>query len=144
MKLVPVLLALMLLGAAASGASAAPRSTATAESLCSVGKSLASSLEKSSAFTPTAGTSIASLGHELRVTFTHIKAAESIVLASSPSSLKPHFVKVFAFENEIYSTLSKAHWNILALEKNARALEEGATRIKPDIRAIEAYMHKCK
>lgn len=145
MKLVPFLLALTLLGAVASGASAAPRSTATAESLCSVGKGIASSLARSgTAIAPAGATSITTLENEMKATFTRIKHAEPVVLANSPSSLKPHFVKVFAFENQIYSALSKAHWNILALEKNAVALEAGATKIKPDLHAIEAYFKKCQ
>lgn len=145
MKLVPFLLALTLLGAVASGASAAPRSTATAADLCGVGKGIASSLAHSATpITPTAGTSIASLEKSLKASFTHIKAAEKIVLANSPGSLKPHFVKVFAFDNMIYSELSKANWNILAFAKNAGALEAGAAKIKPDLLAIEAYFNKCK
>lgn len=145
MKFVPFLLALTLLGALASGAGAAPSSTATAGDLCSVAKGVASSITHSGAtITPTAGTSIASLEKELKATYTHIKAAESLVLAQSPSSLKPHFVKVFAFDNMVYAELSKANWNILAFAKNAKSLEAGAAKVRPDLLAIEAYFNKCK
>ena len=145
MKLVPFLLALALLGAAASGAAAAPRSTAAADDLCSVAKGVSSAITHSgSTITPTAGTSITSLEKSLKATFTHIKAAESVVLANSPSSLKPHFVRVFAFDNMLYSELSKANWNFIALAKNAKSLEAGVAKIKPDILAIEAYFNKCK
>lgn len=145
MKFVPFLLALTLLGAVASGAGAAPSSTVTAGDLCSVAKGVSSSITHSGAtVAPTAGTSIASLEKELKSTYTHIKAAESVVLANSPSSLKPHFMKVFAFDNMIYAELSKANWNILAFAKNAKSLEAGAARIRPDLLAIEAYFNKCK
>lgn len=144
MKAVPVLLALTLLGATATSAGATPASSATAGSLCSVGKSIASSLAHSAAIAPTAGTSIASLQKQLKATFTHIKSAETVVLANAPASLKPHFVKVFAFDNKVYAELSKAHWNILALAKNAGSFEAEAAKIKPDLLAIEAYFKKCK
>jgi hypothetical protein len=145
MKLVPFLLALALAGGVASGAGAAPRSTAAAADLCSVAKGVASSIAHSGAtVAPSAGASIASLEQELKATYTHIKAAESIVLAKSPSSLKPHFVKVFAFDNMVYAELSKANWNILAFAKNAKSLEAGAAKIKPDLLAIEAYFKACK
>jgi hypothetical protein len=145
MKLVPFLVALTLLGAVASSASAAPRSTATAADLCSVGEGIASSLAKSgSTIAPTAGTSIATLEKQLKATFTRIKSAEKVVLANSPGSLKPHFERVFAFDNMVYSELSKANWNLLAFAKNATSLEAGAQKIHPDIVAIEAYFKKCK
>jgi hypothetical protein len=145
MKLVPLLVALTLLGVVASGASAAPRSTATATNLCTVGKGVAAAIGKSgSTIAPTAGTSIAALEKQLKGTFTRIKAAEKVVLASSPGSLKPHFVRVFAFDNMVYSELSKANWNLLAFAKNASSLEAGATKIRPDIATIEAYFSKCK
>ncbi|MGH9299086.1 MAG: hypothetical protein ACRDZT_04165 [Acidimicrobiales bacterium] len=145
MKLVPFLLALTLLGVVASGASAAPRSIASADDLCSVAKGVSSSLVHSGAtVTPTAGTSITSLENELKTTYTHIKAAESVVLANSPGSLKPDFVKVFAFDNMVYAELSKAHWNILAFAKNAKSMEAGEAKIKPDLLAIKEYFAKCK
>ncbi|HEY8030782.1 MAG TPA: hypothetical protein VIE38_14915 [Gaiellaceae bacterium] len=145
MKLVPFLLALTLFGAVASSAGAAPRSTATASDLCSIAKGVASSITHSGAtVAPTGGTSIASLENTLKATYTHIKSAESLVLAKSPSSLKPHFVKVFAFDNMVYAELSKANWNILAFAKNAKSLESGAAKIKPDLLAIQAYFAKCK
>lgn len=144
MKLVPFLLALTLLGAVASSASAAPRSTATAADLCGIAKSVRSSITKSTSLTPTAGTSITSLEAELKASFTHIKAAEKIVLAESPGSLKPHFVRVFAFDNMIYAKLSAANWNFLVFAKNAKSLEAGAAKIRPDIAAIQAYFNKCK
>ena len=145
MKFVPFLLVLTLMGAVASSAGAAPRSTVTAGDLCSVAKGVASSITHSGAtIAPTGGASIASFEKELKATYTHIKAAESIVLAQSPSSLKPHFVKVFAFDNMVYAELSKANWNVLAFAKNAKSLEAGAQKIRPDLLAIEAYFNKCK
>ena len=144
MKFVPFLLALTLLGAVASGASAAPKSTVTAADLCSVAKGVATSISHSGALTPTAGTSIALLQKELKATYTHIKESESLILAQSPSSLKPHFVKVFAFDNMVYAELSKANWNLLAFAKNAKSLEAGVLKVKPDLLAIEAYFNKCK
>lgn len=145
MKFVPLLVALTLLGAVASGASAASRSTATADDLCSLARGVSSSLLHSGAtVTPSAGASITSLEAELKATYTHIKSAEGLILANSPGSLKPHFVKVFAFDNMIYAELSKANWNILAFAKNAKSLEAGATKIKPDLLAIKAYFDKCK
>jgi len=145
MKLVPFLLALTLLGALASGASATPKSTAIADNLCGVAKGVSSSLLRSGAtITPTAGTSFTSLGAELKATYTHIRAAESVVLANSPSSLKSDFVKVFAFDNTVYSELSKAHWNIIAFAKNAKSLQAGVAKIKPDLLAIKAYFSRCK
>ena len=144
MKLVPFLLALTLLGAAASGASAAPRSTATGADLCSLAKSVGSSIDNSTHFTPTAGASITALEASLKASFTHIKSSESLVLAESPGSLKPHFERVFAFDNMVYSELSKANWNFIAFAKNASSLEAGAAKVRPDIVAIQAYFNKCK
>lgn len=145
MKVVPFLLAMTLLGAVASSAAAAPTSAGTAVSLCSVGKGIASSLAHSGTVVmPSATTSIASLEKQMKTAFTRIKAAESVVLANAPASLKPHFVKVFAFDNKVYAELSKAHWNILALAKNAQSFEAEVAKIKPDLLAIEAYFKKCK
>lgn len=144
MKLVPFLLALTLLGAVASSAGAATSSTATAKDLCSEAKSVGASITNSTHFTPTAGSSLTSLEASLKASFTHIKAAESIVLAESPGSLKPHFERVFAFDNMVYSELSKANWNFVAFAKNASSLEAGAAKVKPDIAAIQAYFNKCK
>jgi len=144
MKVVPFLLALTLLGTVVSGASAASRSPAAATDLCGVAKSVRSSITSSDHFTPTAGTSITALDAELKTAYTHLKAEESIVLAESPGSLKPHFERVFAFDNMIYSELSKANWNILVFAKNSKSLEAGAAKVKPDLAAIEAYFNKCK
>lgn len=145
MKLVPFLLALTLLGAVASGASAAPSSTATAVDLCSVAKGVASSITHAdSGLAPAAGTSLAAASKALKATFTRVRAAESIVLGSSPGSLKPHFVKVFAFYNLVYEKLSKAKWNVLALAKSAQTLQAAEKKVQPDMRAITAYFHKCK
>jgi hypothetical protein len=145
MKLVSFLLSLTLLGAAASAASAAPRSTATTGSLCSVAKGVASSITHSgSPLAPTAGTSIASLEKELKTAYTHIKSEESVVLANSPSSLKPDFVRVFAFDNIVYAKLAKARWNFLVFAKNAKSLAAGEAKLRPDFLAIEAYFNKCK
>jgi len=145
MKFVPFVLALAVLGATAAGAGAAPASPSRSADLCSVGQGIATSLARSgSAITPTAGTSLATLQAQLKASFTKIKAAESVVLANSPGSLKPHFVKVFAFDNQIYALLAKANWNILALAKNAKQFEAGALKIKPDLAAIKAYFAKCK
>lgn len=145
MKLVPFLLAVALFATFASGAGASPASPAKAGDLCSIAKGVASSITHSgSVITPTAGASLATLGKQLKATFTHIKAAEAVVLANSPSSLKGHFQKVFAFDNMIYAQLSKANWNILAFAKNAKSLEAGAQKIKPDLAAIEAYFAKCR
>jgi hypothetical protein len=145
MKLVSFLLALALSGGVAASAGAQPRFVATAGDLCSVAKGVASSLVSSGAtITPKAGTSLTSLGRELQATYTHIKAAESVVLANSPGSLKPDFEKVFAFDNMVYSELSKAHWNVLVFAKSASSLEAGVTRIRPALLAIKAYFNKCK
>ena len=145
MKFLPFLLALTLLGVVASGASAAPRSTASADNLCNVGKSVAGELAKSgSAITPSAGTSLAALQKQMKAEFSSIKAKESVVLANSPASLKPHFVRAFAFVNLVYAKLSAANWNILALEKDATSLAARAQKIRPDVAAIDAYFAKCK
>lgn len=145
MKLVPFLLALTLLGAAASGAAAAPRSDATTTDLCSVAKGVALSITHAGAsLAPTAGSSLAAMSRQLKATFTRVKEAEPIVLNSSPGSLKPHFVKVFAFYNLIYEKLSKANWNLLALEKSAQSLQVAEAKIEPDLRAIKAYFDRCK
>lgn len=143
MKLVPFLLALALLGAVASNAGAAPRSTATADNLCTVGKGIASSFAHSS-LSPTAGTSLAAMAKGLKTEFTRLKNAESIVLHNSPSSLKPHFVRAFAFYNLVYAKLSKANWNLAALVQSAPSLNAGEKKIAPDLRAINAYFNKCK
>lgn len=143
MKLVPFVLAMTLLGAVASGASAAPRSTATASDLCGVGKGIAASLAHSN-LSPAGATSPEAFGKQLKTTFTRLKSAESIILANSPGSLKPHFVKVFAYYNLVIAKLSKANWNVLALAKDGPTLEAGQRKIEPDLRVLNAYFHKCK
>lgn len=141
MKVLLSLLVAVVAMSQAAGAGATPSKSAD---LCSIAKSVRSSITKSGAtITPSATTSIASLQAALKNTYTHIKAAESVVLANSPGSLKPHFEKVFAFDNQIYAEMSAAHWNLLAFAKNAKSLEAGAAKIKPDLLAIQAYFAKC-
>jgi hypothetical protein len=144
-KVLPFVLALVVLGATAAGAGASPASSSRATDLCTLAKSVRSSITKSGAtVTPGAGTSIQALEAQLKSTYTHIKAAESLVLANSPASLKPHFVRVFAFDNKIYAMLSKANWNFLVFAKNAQSLSAQAAALKPDLAAIQAYFAKCK
>lgn len=145
MRFVPFLLAVALSGTLATGAGAAPASTSGVADLCSVAKGVAASITASGVTpTPTTGASITSLEKQLKVTYTKIKDAEPIVLANAPSSLKGDLQKVFAFDNTVFADLSKAHWNILAFAKNARSLEAGVLKIKPDLLAIKAYFAKCK
>lgn len=140
-----VLLSLLVLAAVMSQAAGAGAAPSRSADLCTIAKSVRSSITKSGgSVMPSSTTSMASLEASLKATYTHIKAAESIVLANSPASLKPHFQRVFAFDNQIYAELSAAHWNILAFAKNAKSLGAGALKIKPDLRAIEAYFAKCK
>lgn len=140
-----ILLSLLVVAAAMSQAAGAGAAPSRSADLCSVAKSVRSSITKSGAsITPSSTTSITSLEASLKSTYTHIKAAESVALANSPGSLKPHFERVFAFDNQVYAELSAAHWNILAFAKNAKSLEAGALKIKPDLLAIEAYFAKCK
>ncbi|MGH2971457.1 MAG: hypothetical protein ACRDLE_04885 [Gaiellaceae bacterium] len=144
-KLVSLALAAGVLAVYASSASAAPASHSNVADLCTAAKGIASSIAHSGVgITPSAGQSITTLEKQLKASFTKIKAAESVVLANSPSSLKGHFVRVFAFDNMVFDQLSKANWSILALAKNAKSLEAGSLRIKPDLAAIEAYFAKCK
>jgi len=145
MRLVPFVLALVVLGSTAAGAGASPATSSGSSNLCTVSKGVAASIAKSgSPITPTAGTSMAALGKELKASFSKIKAAESVVLANSSGAIKGHFEKVFALDNMIYAELAKANWNILVFAKNAKSLEAGALKIKPDLAAIEAYFAKCK
>jgi hypothetical protein len=145
MKLLPIVAALVVFAAWTGSAVASPASSARAGDLCTLAKSVRSQITHSGAtVTPTAGTSIASLEAQLKNTYTHIKASESLVLANAPSSLKPHFVKVFAFDNSIYAMLAKANWNFIAFAKNAKSLEAQAAKVRPDLNAIEAYFAKCK
>jgi hypothetical protein len=143
-KVIPFVLALVVLGVTAAGAGASPATSSQATDLCSYAKSAGASIAKSGSFTPSAGTSMASLSAQLKATFSKIKTAESIVLANSPGSLKPHFVRVFAFDNKVYDMLSKANWNILVFAKNAQSLEAQAKALQPDLAAIKAYFAKCK
>ena len=99
MRLVPFVLALVVLAVTATSAGATPASPATAQNLCGVGKSIASSLQSSGAITPTAGTSVQALSAQLKASFTKIEAAEKIVLANASGSIKGHLEKVFAFDN---------------------------------------------
>ncbi len=144
MRLVPFLVAFVVLAATAGGAGATPAAPATAQSLCGVGKSIASSLQSSAAVTPTAGTSLQALGAQLKVSFTRIKGAEKIVLANASGSIKGHLEKVFAFDNMIYAKLAAANWNILVFAKNAQSFTAQAQKLKPDLAAIKAYFAKCK
>jgi len=146
MRFVPFVLALALLGGAtAAGAGASPASPAKAGSLCSVGKSVALTLQKTSkGFTPTAGSSPQAYGQQLKVYFTRIKSAESVVLSAASGSIKGHLQKVFAFYNTIIAKFQAANWNILAFAKSAASLEAGEQKIKPDVTAINAYFKKCK
>lgn len=145
MKLASFLLAAAMLGAFASGASAAPSSTATAASFCSTSKGAASSILHAGTMpTPTAGASMATLGKQLKALYTRVKASESTVLAQAPGSLKVHFQRVFAFYNMVYDRLAKANWNVMALAQNAQSLQAGAAKVKPDLLAIKKYYEtKC-
>jgi hypothetical protein len=51
---------------------------------------------------------------------------------------------VFAFDNVVYAKLAKVNWNFLVFAKNAKSLESGKAKLKPDFLAIEAYFNKCK
>lgn len=144
MRLVPFLVAVVVLTATAGGAGATPASPARARNLCSVGKSIAGALQKSGAITPSAGASIQALQAQMKASFTRIKAAEKIELANASGSIKGHPQKVFAFDDMIYAKLKAANWNILVFAKNAQSLEAQVLKLKPDLAAIEAYFAKCK
>lgn len=144
MRLVPFVLALVVLAVTATSAGAAPASPARAGNLCGVGKSIASSLQSSGAISPSAGTSVQALGAQMKATFSKIEAAEKIVLANASGSIKGHLENVFAFDNTIYTKLKAANWNILVFAKNAQSFAAQAQKLKPDLAAIQAYFAKCK
>lgn len=145
MRVVSFLAVLGVTAALAAGAGAAPSRSG---SLCSVGKAVATAIVasgKSAAPTTSAGsTSIASVQAAMKANFTRIHAAENTLLAASSGSIKGHLQKIFAFDNRVYSDLQKAHWSILALAKDAQALEAQAAKVKPDLLAVQKYFSKCK
>ncbi len=144
MRLVPFLVAFVVLAATATSAGAAPASPASAGNLCGVGKNISSTLQNTGAITPTAGTSLKQLGAQLKASFSKIKAAEKVVLANASGAIKGHLQKVFAFDDMIYAKLKAANWNILVFAKNAQSFALQAQKLKPDLLAISAYFAKCK
>ena len=144
MRLVPFLVALVVLAATATSAGATPASPARAGNLCGVGKGISSSLQNTGAISPTAGTSIKALGAQLKASFTKIKAVEKVVLANASGAIKGHLQKVFAFDDMIYAKLKAANWNILVFAKKAQSFALRAQKLRPDLLAISAYFAKCK
>jgi hypothetical protein len=90
-------------------------------------------------FRPTSAASITSLMTSLKTELLKVKSEEPVLLANAPAKLKPDFQAVFAFENTIINELKKDNFNILALAAHASSLEAQATKLKPDLNAIEAY-----
>jgi hypothetical protein len=90
-------------------------------------------------FRPTSAASITALMTSLKTELLKVKSEEPTLLANAPAKLKPDFQAVFAFENVIIGDLQKANFNVLALAADAKTLETGANKIKPDLNAIEAY-----
>lgn len=130
----------VLAGLASASALAAGARGAGGASFCSASAGVYKDLVNATgaSIRPGAG-SLATLMSSLKTELKTVKSAEGPLLANAPAKIKPDLQAVFAFENVIAGDLQKAKYNVLALAADAKSLETGANKIKPDLNALEAY-----
>lgn len=142
MKLGSVLsvLATILSGVAAAGANAAPASTTTTLSFCSVARGVAHDI--------VASTSIANgraVPANVKAVYTTIAANEPALLSSAPPRMKVHLRPVFGFVNLVIADFKKVNWNVAAMGPYEPVLISHARAVNGHVHALEVYFHTtCK
>ena len=128
--------------AVTAGAAASPQRVATAESLCTVAKGVALSLEKA----PTTGSLTTVQGQAL---FKHnlgkILAAKAALIGASPSSLKPDMRRAIALFALFKTDLTKVNYNFAALETKptmVHGLESAITKSGPAFHRLKTSFSK--
>jgi hypothetical protein len=138
MKLVPVALAAAVMSSyAASGAAAAPVKQA---SFCGTAKGVAAYIVSSgNSLSPTAGESLATVEHKLKVAYAAIIKSEGALKSSAPSSIKPDLLKAFSVVNYINAKMSAVGWDFTKVASFAQSLSAKAQSATPAIKHLDAY-----
>jgi hypothetical protein len=112
------------------------------QNFCSVAKGFKSSIDASTAVSPSAltkVTSIASLEATIKAEFTKLPTEETAALAVAPSQIKGDLQQVFAVDNKFIGLLQKVNVNFLELAPYEKQFEADAASLKAPIAAISAY-----
>jgi hypothetical protein len=138
MKFVPIALAAAVLSScAASAAHAAPVKQA---SFCGTAKGVAAYIVSSgNALSPTAGESLATVEHKLKVAYAAMIKAEPALKSSAPSSIKPDLLKAFSVVNYIDAKMSAVGWDFTKVVSFAQSLSAKAQSAGPAIKHLDAY-----
>lgn len=111
-------------------------------SFCNVAKGFKSSIDASTAVSPSAltkVTSIASLEATIKAEFTKLPTEETAALAVAPSQIKGDLQQVFAVDNKFIALLQKVNFNFLELAPYEKQFEADAAGLKAPVAAISAY-----
>ena len=134
MAVIALCVVLMTFAMTASGAPMSAARGVARNSLCSVSKSVARDIVRSSKLAgPT------STPHYLKTVYGKISAAEPKILGAASGTIKTDFTKVFGFVNTVIRYLRQANWNVLGLAAHQKTLEADARKVAPDLRALKRY-----
>ena len=132
MKLVPIVLAAVVLSVYASSAAAAPAS------FCGTAKGVAAYLVHSN-ITPTPGESLATLQRKLKTTYGAIIHAEPALKSQAPRSIKADLLRAFSVVNYINAKMSSVGWDFTKVAPFASTLAAKAQSAQPAIRHLGVY-----
>jgi len=132
MKFVPIALAAVVLSVYASSASAAPAS------FCGTARGVAAYLVHSN-ITPTAGESLATFQHKLKLTYGAIIHAEPALKSQAPASIKADLLKAFSVVNYINAKMSSVGWDFTKITPFASTLAAKAQSAKPALNHLDVY-----
>jgi hypothetical protein len=134
MKLVPIVLAAVVLSVYASSASAAPAS------FCGTAKGVAAYLVHSgNMISPTGGESLATLQHKLKTTYGAIIHAEPALKSQAPGSIKADLLRVFSVVNYVNAKMNSVGWDFTKIAPFAQTLAAKAQSAKPALNHLDVY-----
>lgn len=137
MRVVPPMVAAVVLSAFASNAAAAP---VKQTSFCSTAKGVAAYIVSSgNAISPTGGESLATMEKKLKFAYAAIIKAEPALNASAPGSIKSDLAKTFSFINFINTKMSAVGWDFTKIAPFAHQFVAKATAAKPGLTKLDAY-----
>jgi hypothetical protein len=143
MKVMPwtIGFAVVALAVCVGSSSAAPRSGASATSLCSVAKSVARDIVNSTSISSKAGVSAANL----KTTYLKIKAAEPSLLGASSGALKTDLRQVFSFVNVVIVDFQKVNWQPSGILPYLPSLLPRAQKVEKPLQVVKGYFENtCK
>jgi hypothetical protein len=123
----------LLLALCVGSASAAPRSSASATSLCSVAKGVAKDIVNSTTFSKTVTPA------NLKTTYLKIKAAEPALLGASSGALKTDLRQVFGFVNVVIADFQKVNWQPSGIVQYLPSLAPKAQKVDRPLKTLKVY-----